>query len=83
MFQLRIYSLASTAALLTILSFSACQKKSEKFSYDMTQNGCATGQHEFSNKADYCASLKDDRANGFCALSMRRDRYHAECGNDF
>ena len=72
--------------LLTVLaaiSVVACQKKSEKFSYELTENGCPTGSHEYTNKSDYCAALRDDRANNFCALTLRRERYKADCGGDF
>lgn len=71
------------ALVVGALGMSACQKKNEKFSYDLTENGCPTGNHEFNNKAEYCAALRDDRANNYCALNLRRERYKAECGGDF
>jgi len=61
--------------ILTAASLVACSKKVEKknesYSYDFTQNGCATGKHSFSSVSALCAGLADDARNHGCAFSLR------------
>jgi hypothetical protein len=76
-----MWKLAVCAVLA--LGLGACQKKNEKFSYELTENGCPTGAHEYSSKSEYCAALRDDRTNNYCARSLREERYKADCGGDF
>lgn len=64
----------------TLLSACDLGKKTESYSYKYSENGCDTGNHNFSSKADLCASLKDEKTNGGCAYATRKDRYEKECG---
>lgn len=66
------------------LSISACgQEKKEEYQYSLEENGCYTGQHKFSSRAEYCAALKDDELNGNCAWSSRKGTYERDCGTDW
>lgn len=71
---------------LAALSFYSCgkqedEKKSESFKYNLTYNGCSTGDKEASSKDAMCALLKDDAANNFCAANLRKEKYEADgCG---
>lgn len=63
--------------LIAAVTLVGCKKesKSESYSYDLTLNGCATGKHTFSSKADMCAALKDDARNKYCAYSLRKQTF--------
>lgn len=68
-----------------VLFLSACgpESKKESFKYSLNENGCATGEHKFSSRTDYCAALKDDQLNGNCAWSLRKGTYERDCGTDW
>ncbi len=75
-------------AVLASISLGACGSSSsdtntstlsQTLSYDMTVNGCATGKQTFSDKAGYCAGLKDDARNNFCAKGLREEVYAENC----
>lgn len=51
--------------------------ETQKLSYQINVNGCDTGKHTFSSEAEYCAGLRNDELNNFCATSVRRERYNA------
>ena len=51
----------------------------EKWSYQFTENGCDTGQHEYNKKEDYCLALRDEGANRGCAPSMRGEASKKDC----
>jgi hypothetical protein len=75
--------------LVSSLSFFiSCNVKSEsneaKYSYNLTNNGCPTGERIFSSFEAYCAGLKSEADNGGCAREMRREIYNnANCSGDF
>jgi hypothetical protein len=52
----------------------------QSYTYSYEQNGCKTGDHEFSSKEDYCKGLLDEGLNNGCAKSMRYEAYKSECG---
>lgn len=53
--------------------------KSESISYNLTQNGCSTGEKTFSSVDAMCAGLRDDAFNGYCARGLRYDHFKANC----
>lgn len=71
------------------LTLTACnvdlgkKSKKEKFGYNISENGCHTGQHSFGSKAEYCAGLKNDTLNNNCAWSSRKGYYERDCGSDW
>jgi len=67
-------------ALLVVAAFSGCQKKEESKKYSLEQNGCPTGEHEFSSQDALCNGLKDDALNGNCALGLRYEMFQRDCG---
>jgi hypothetical protein len=79
--------------LASALALSACylevaghkvlggDNKSTSINYELTENGCATGKHEFSSHDDYCAGLKNDSLNNFCAIGMRYEKFKQDCGD--
>lgn len=68
---------------LPLMTACSASLNSQKLAYTLEENGCSTQTHEFGSQAELCASLKDDAANHYCALDLRRQKYKAECGPDF
>lgn len=74
--------------LFLLAVFTACNVKTEsneaKYSYNLTNNGCPTGERTFSSFDAYCAGLKSETGNGGCARTIRREIYNnAKCPGDF
>ena len=55
------------------------QNKVESYSYSHEFNGCKTGEKTFSSKDAFCAALRDDAANNYCAREMRYEQFKQEC----
>jgi hypothetical protein len=69
------------ALTLATLAFSSCGKK-EEFKYNLTENGCSTGDKSFESKEAMCTGLKDSGANNGCAYSLRKQKYQEDsCGS--
>ena len=67
-------------ALFSVLLFSSCGKK-EDFKYQYSVNGCDTGEHEAESKEEFCALIKNDAANNYCAYSVRKENFQSNsCG---
>lgn len=49
-----------------------------KLSYDFTENGCATGKHEFGSAAELCEGLRNEELNRGCAFGSRVDYARAQ-----
>jgi hypothetical protein len=75
----RFYLLA-----LSTLALSSCGKeesKVEQFKYNLTENGCSTGDQSASSKEEMCNLLKSRSANNGCAFSLRKQKFEQEgCG---
>jgi len=68
------------ALTLVTLALASCGKK-EEFKYELSQNGCSTGEQKTDSKDALCTRLKDNAANNGCAYSLRKERFTAEgCG---
>ena len=50
-----------------------------KYSYQFSDNGCDTGEHVFSSKADFCAALTDEALNQGCAPALRLQHFQQAC----
>lgn len=80
-----------TLALIAVASFTSCNVKSEqaKESYNLTENGCSTGDHSFEAssaddvKAQLCSTLKNNAANNFCAVASRKNLFDSKCSGGF
>lgn len=59
------------------------KNETQSLSYELEENGCNTGKHEFSSRESYCTGLRNNTLNNGCAYSLRKDRYRAECSGDF
>ena len=72
-----------TALTVALFLFTACgsDNNSETFTYDLTQNGCPTGSKSFSSRSDMCKSLADDKANNFCAHTLRCQKFINDCSD--
>lgn len=69
-------------ALVCASLLSACgSSEDEEFKYQLTENGCDTGEKTFSDLESYCAALKNDAANNGCAKSLRRNVYQSNCAS--
>jgi hypothetical protein len=77
-------NLKNITVLLATCLIIACQKTEDQtskqsLSYDLTQNGCATGAHNFSARDAYCNALKNDSLNNYCANMLRYELFKTEC----
>ena len=72
---------------ITAFSLVACgDHQTEQYSYNLTENGCSTGDKTASSKSEYCETLADDAKNindkGYvCAIGLREQRLKEECPN--
>ncbi len=55
------------------------ENKAESYSYCHDFNGCKTGEKKFSSKDVFCAGLRDDAANNYCARELRYEQFKQEC----
>lgn len=77
-----------TALFFSALALTACGSKDEdsentNYKYSYEYNGCKTEEHTFDGKDAYCAGLKNDELNHYCAYDMRKEAYEKACGSDF
>lgn len=77
---LSILAIAFASAGCQISNKKDSEDSSEKYSYDLDINGCATGKQSFNSKSSYCKGLTDEALNKGCAKSERQDMYSRECG---
>ncbi|MFZ3230288.1 MAG: hypothetical protein WA160_08790 [Pseudobdellovibrio sp.] len=80
-------TLIQLAAL--VLLFTSCMpksatdailnQKSSGYTYDLTENGCPTGEHSFSSLESMCDGLKNDSLNNFCARNLRYSKFQSDC----
>ncbi len=54
-------------------------KKQSSFSYELSENGCSTGQKTFSSNDAMCNALKDDALNNYCAQNLRYQKFQSDC----
>jgi uncharacterized lipoprotein YehR (DUF1307 family) len=68
-------------ACLVSLTAACGKKEEEKFQYSFTENGCETKEHKADTKDKYCAMLRDDALNNYCASRLRKEAYEKNgCG---
>ncbi len=62
------------------LALASCGKK-EEFKYNLTENGCSTGEKTADSKSEMCTMLRDAGTNNGCAYSLRKQKFEQEgCG---
>lgn len=49
------------------------------FSYNFSENGCSTGDKNFSSNDAMCNALKNDSLNNYCAQSQRYQKFQSSC----
>lgn len=54
-------------------------KKKEQYKYNLTYNGCSTGEHKFSSKDAMCDALQNNSLNNNCARDLREQHFRGEC----
>ena len=59
-------------------SESSTETKSETYTYELTENQCPTGKHEFSSKDAYCDGLTQSKLNNYCAYNLRKMEFERE-----
>lgn len=52
---------------------------SESYSYEMSCNGCETGEQKFDRRENYCSALVDESKNNGCCRREREDAYNRDC----
>jgi len=71
------------SSLTLIGLFSSCSasvnNNQSSFSYNLTENGCSTGEKTFSSNDAMCSALKDDSLNQYCAQSLRYQKFTNDC----
>ena len=72
-------NLIKLAPGLVVIALTLVGCESADYSYNLTQNGCSTGDQKFSSKDDLCAGLKNDELNKNCAYSLRQEKYQTDC----
>lgn len=56
----------------------------EPFTYQLLDEDCSTGRHEFHTLREICEALRDDELNQSCAAEERENLFvTAECSGDF
>ena len=55
------------------------KKGGSEYLYNLTDNGCSTGDQSFSSLTAMCENLKNDSANNFCAYELRRSKFETDC----
>ncbi len=69
---MRIMAILVLAAATSLVGCNVKkEKKKESYSYDLTENGCATGKHTFSSVGAMCSALADNATNKGCAFTLR------------
>lgn len=79
-------------SVLTILTAVACNlslkgpgvdtstnNKNESFKYNLSYNGCSTGEQSFNSRSEMCTGLQNNKLNNYCALDLRRIHFENEC----
>lgn len=74
---------------VAVQALVACAKEnkseSHRNSYELSENGCSTGAHEFSSGSDedtqrqICSALQDEELNKGCAQDLRRIQFEETC----
>ena len=54
-------------------------KKQSSFTYELSENGCSTGEKTFSTNDAMCNALKDDAFNNYCAQNLRYQKFQSDC----
>jgi hypothetical protein len=67
--------------VLFLILMSGCG--SSDLSYNLTENGCSTGEQSFSSREDYCKGLQNKELNHDCAYTLRRNNFKANCTGEF
>jgi hypothetical protein len=68
-------------ALTTAIFLLASCGKKEEYKYNLTENGCNTGEKTAESKDQMCSLLKDNSANNGCAANLRKNKYEQDgCG---
>ena len=86
-----------TLVVVLTLTISACNKSTDsanrsnnyKKSYNLTVNGCETGEHVFTSSISerdatlqMCNALKDNSLNNYCAEDVRKELYIQNCDQE-
>ena len=70
------------------ISCSACElaliglldkKKKDEYKYNLSYNGCSTGEHKFSSKDAMCDALQNNSLNNYCARDLREQHFRGQC----
>ena len=55
------------------------QNNATSLSYNLTENGCSTGNHSFNSQDELCNGLRDDSLNNNCAQNLRYQKFQTDC----
>jgi len=53
--------------------------QSQNYTYNLSENGCSTGEHTFSSNESMCDGLRDDSLNNYCATNLRYLKFQSDC----
>lgn len=88
--NMTIFNLISLAVLglSTIAGLSACAPPNlsadivngqSSYTYNLSENGCSTGEQQFSGREAMCDGLKNEPLNNYCAQNLRRSKFQTDC----
>jgi hypothetical protein len=60
-------------------SLSDAVNRQSSFTYELSENGCSTGEKTFSTNDAMCNALKDDALNHYCAQNLRYQKFLSDC----
>ncbi|MBK9322325.1 MAG: hypothetical protein IPM97_05120 [Bdellovibrionaceae bacterium] len=49
------------------------------YGYEYPGSGCTTGNQRFHNRSRYCAGLRDETLNNYCAIDARYEDFKQYC----
>jgi hypothetical protein len=69
--------------LAAVLTLSACgnmdPNNSAGLQYQISEDGCDTGEHGFATLSEYCEALKNEELNHHCAHDARTYQFNLSC----
>ena len=55
------------------------KNQAQTLQYNLTENGCSTGDKTFSSLDELCQGLRNDSFNNNCAQSLRFQKFQNDC----
>lgn len=63
----------------TLSKITNANNNAQSYSYNLSENGCSTGEQVFSSQSAMCDGLRNDALNNFCAQGLRYQKFQNDC----